>query len=103
VNNKLDTQLVPIFDLELVSTGLEDSDYMESNLLIMRDPSLRAYAQDDMWFCTMRGGKNGGAAAILSSPSSPYRECHPERSEGSLQKITHINNTLSVKYENIKT
>jgi hypothetical protein len=39
---------------------------MGSNLLPLRDPSLRASAQDDRESVNSKGGKNGGSAAILS-------------------------------------
>jgi hypothetical protein len=45
----------------------EEHDYWRTNLLLLRDPSLRAYAQDDNSGLVKGGGKNGGGAAILSS------------------------------------
>jgi hypothetical protein len=43
-------------------------DCFASKRLLRQDPSLRAFAQDDSEIVAIKGGKNGGCAAILSSP-----------------------------------
>jgi uncharacterized protein (TIGR02145 family) len=81
---------------------IQGIDILGSSLSLLRDPSLRASAQDDSNNFDTERGKNGGFAAILSSPFPLYCECHPERSEGSRLKALHLNNIYSAKYKKNK-
>jgi hypothetical protein len=50
----------------LIKIDAQEHDYRVSNLLLLRDPSLRASAQDDSQSFRTRRGKEGGFAAFFS-------------------------------------